>query len=67
MTVSSLRFTSCYDLLLSRFCAWDYKPHHITGIKINRIIRIHNQTLRLRFQDKLNSLLFNMESSAISQ
>ncbi|XP_057198998.1 leucine-rich repeat-containing protein 9 isoform X1 [Triplophysa rosa] len=58
-------FTSCYDLLLSRFCAWDYKTHHINGIKINRIIRIHNQALRLRFQDKLHSL--NMESSATSQ
>ncbi|KTG39503.1 hypothetical protein cypCar_00002327 [Cyprinus carpio] len=32
-------FTSCYDLLLSRFCAWDYKPHNISGIKISRIIR----------------------------
>ncbi|XP_056616186.1 leucine-rich repeat-containing protein 9 isoform X3 [Triplophysa dalaica] len=58
-------FTSCYDLLLSRFCAWDYKTHHINGIKINRIIRIHNQALRLRFQDKLHFL--NMESPAISQ
>uniref|UniRef100_A0A8C1SLJ3 Leucine rich repeat containing 9 n=1 Tax=Cyprinus carpio TaxID=7962 RepID=A0A8C1SLJ3_CYPCA len=39
-------FTSCYDLLLSRFCAWDYKPHNISGIKISRIIRIHNRALR---------------------
>lgn len=65
--VCSLRFTSCYDLLLSRFCAWDYKAHRISGFKINRIIRIHNQALRLHFQDKLQSFLFAMESSAISQ
>uniref|UniRef100_A0A672RG25 Leucine rich repeat containing 9 n=1 Tax=Sinocyclocheilus grahami TaxID=75366 RepID=A0A672RG25_SINGR len=60
-------FTSCYDLLLSRFCAWDYKPHHITGIKINRIIRIHNRALRQRFQDKVHSLLCRQEPSPYSQ
>uniref|UniRef100_A0A8C7HM58 Leucine rich repeat containing 9 n=1 Tax=Oncorhynchus kisutch TaxID=8019 RepID=A0A8C7HM58_ONCKI len=56
-------FTSCYDLLLSRFCAWDYKAHGITGIKINRIIRIHNRSLRLRFEDKLHTLLASEEST----
>uniref|UniRef100_A0A673J9S6 Leucine rich repeat containing 9 n=1 Tax=Sinocyclocheilus rhinocerous TaxID=307959 RepID=A0A673J9S6_9TELE len=60
-------FTSCYDLLLSRFCAWDYKPHHVTGIKINRIIRIHNRALRQRFQDKVHSLLCRQEPSPYSQ
>uniref|UniRef100_A0A8B9JS32 Leucine-rich repeat-containing protein 9-like n=1 Tax=Astyanax mexicanus TaxID=7994 RepID=A0A8B9JS32_ASTMX len=50
-------FSSCYDLLLSRFCALDHKPHNITGIKINRIIRVHNRVLRLRFEDKLHSML----------
>ncbi|XP_055025567.2 leucine-rich repeat-containing protein 9 isoform X2 [Misgurnus anguillicaudatus] len=59
-------FTPCYDLLLSRFCALDYKPHHITGMKINRIVRIHNRALRLRFQEKLDSLV-SVESSAFSQ
>ncbi len=66
-SVSSLRFTSCYDLLLSRFCAWDYKPHHICGIKINRIIRIHNRALRQCFQDKVHSLLCRQEPSPFSQ
>ncbi|KAK7148433.1 hypothetical protein R3I93_012688 [Phoxinus phoxinus] len=60
-------FTSCYDLLLSRFCVWDYKPQHITGIKINQIIRIHNRALRQRFQDKVQSLLCRQESSPFSQ
>nr|ARS01405.1 leucine-rich repeat-containing protein 9-like protein [Oncorhynchus nerka] len=60
-------FTSCYDLLLSRFCAWDYKVHGITGIKINRIIRIHNRSLRLRFEDKLHTLLASEESTMFSQ
>ncbi|XP_039527778.1 leucine-rich repeat-containing protein 9 isoform X3 [Pimephales promelas] len=60
-------FTSCYDLLLSRFCVWDYKPQHITGIKINQIIRIHNRALRQRFQDKVESLFCRQESSPFSQ
>ncbi|XP_050982867.1 leucine-rich repeat-containing protein 9 [Labeo rohita] len=60
-------FTSCYDLLLSRFCAWDYKPYHITGIKINRIIRIHNRALRQCFQDKVHALLCRQEPSPYSQ
>ncbi|TRY55271.1 hypothetical protein DNTS_015750, partial [Danionella cerebrum] len=60
-------FTSCYDLLLSRFCAWDYKSFNITGIKINRILRIHNRSLRHRFQDKVHSLLCRQESSSLSQ
>ncbi|ROL49635.1 Leucine-rich repeat-containing protein 9 [Anabarilius grahami] len=60
-------FTSCYDLLLSRFCVWDYKPQHITGIKINRIIRIHNRALRQRFQDKVHSLICRQETSPFSQ
>ncbi|XP_062326280.1 leucine-rich repeat-containing protein 9 [Osmerus eperlanus] len=60
-------FTSCYDLVLSRFCASEYKVHGITGIKINRIIRIHNRALRLRFEDKLHTLLAREESAMFSQ
>jgi len=46
---------------------WDYKPQHITGIKINQIIRIHNRALRQRFQDKVESLFCRQESSPFSQ
>uniref|UniRef100_UPI003AAD219B leucine-rich repeat-containing protein 9 n=1 Tax=Centroberyx gerrardi TaxID=166262 RepID=UPI003AAD219B len=60
-------FIPCYDLLLSRFSATDYKVHGITGIKINRIIRIHNRALRLRFEDKLHTLLASEESAVFSQ
>ncbi|KAJ8341293.1 hypothetical protein SKAU_G00335840 [Synaphobranchus kaupii] len=60
-------FSSCYDLLLSRFCVWDYCGHGITGIKINSIIRIHNRALRLRFEDKLHALLAGEESTLFSQ
>ncbi|XP_035529277.1 leucine-rich repeat-containing protein 9 [Morone saxatilis] len=56
-------FTSCCDLLLSRFSHSDFKVHGITGIKINRVIRIHNSALRLRFEDKLHTLLASDESA----
>ncbi|XP_037394804.1 leucine-rich repeat-containing protein 9 [Pygocentrus nattereri] len=60
-------FSSCYDLLLSRFCVWDYKLYNITGIKINQIIRVHNRALRLRFEDKLHFLLTSDEPPFFSQ
>ncbi|XP_015205713.2 leucine-rich repeat-containing protein 9 isoform X1 [Lepisosteus oculatus] len=60
-------FNPCCDLILSRFCAWDFKAFGITGIKINQIIRIHNRVLRLMFEDKLHCLLANEESTIFSQ
>ncbi|XP_029900939.1 leucine-rich repeat-containing protein 9 [Myripristis murdjan] len=60
-------FTPCHDLLLSRFSATDCKSHGITGIKITCIIRIHNRALRLRFEDKLHSLITSEESAGFSQ
>jgi len=48
-----LRFTSCHDLVLSRFCAADYKEQGVSGIKIHRITRIHNRILKNRFDDEL--------------
>lgn len=51
------RFTSCHDLVLSRFCAADFREHGIVGIKVRRIIRLHNRILRLRFDEKLMSVV----------
>uniref|UniRef100_A0A8C3T2G8 Leucine rich repeat containing 9 n=1 Tax=Chelydra serpentina TaxID=8475 RepID=A0A8C3T2G8_CHESE len=50
-------FNSCYDLILSRFCAWDFKAYGITGVKINRIIRVHNRILRMIFEEKFQMFL----------
>ncbi|KAI3367720.1 hypothetical protein L3Q82_026558, partial [Scortum barcoo] len=60
-------FTSCCDLLHSRFSHLDFKVHSIAGIKINRVIRIHNSALRLRFEDKLHTLLASEVSATLSQ
>ncbi|XP_053331520.1 leucine-rich repeat-containing protein 9 [Spea bombifrons] len=52
-------FKSCYDLILSRFCAWDFKAYGISGVKINRIVRVHNRILRMQFEDKMQELMEN--------
>ncbi|KAG7238506.1 hypothetical protein INR49_030779 [Caranx melampygus] len=56
-------YTSCCDLLNSCFSQSDYKTYGITGIKINRVIRIYNSALRLRFEDKLHRLLASDDNS----
>uniref|UniRef100_A0A3Q3GI00 Leucine rich repeat containing 9 n=1 Tax=Labrus bergylta TaxID=56723 RepID=A0A3Q3GI00_9LABR len=60
-------FTSCCDLLLSRFSLSDFKVHGITGLKIDKVIRIHNSALRLRIEDKFHNLLTSKESTNFSQ
>ncbi|XP_063150021.1 leucine-rich repeat-containing protein 9 [Candoia aspera] len=50
-------FNSCYELILSRFCAWDFKVYGITGVKVNRVIRVHNRVLRLNFEEKFQNFL----------
>uniref|UniRef100_A0A3Q1ARH7 Leucine rich repeat containing 9 n=1 Tax=Amphiprion ocellaris TaxID=80972 RepID=A0A3Q1ARH7_AMPOC len=59
-------FTSCCDLLISRFSPSDYKIQGVIDIKIDRVIRIHNSALRLRFEDKLHSLLPSEDSVYLS-
>ncbi|XP_005098353.1 leucine-rich repeat-containing protein 9 [Aplysia californica] len=49
-------FTSCHDLVLSRFCAYDYRDLGVVGIKIHRIVRIHNRMLRTRFDKSIINL-----------
>uniref|UniRef100_A0A3Q2ZV72 Leucine rich repeat containing 9 n=1 Tax=Kryptolebias marmoratus TaxID=37003 RepID=A0A3Q2ZV72_KRYMA len=60
-------FTSCCNLLLSCFSPSEYNSFNVTDIKINSVFRIHNSTLRLRFEDKLQSLLASEESASVSQ
>jgi len=47
---------------LSRFCAIDYRDHGIAGVKIHRIIRVHNRMLRSQFDEKLNSIVDDGEA-----
>ncbi|XP_077180065.1 leucine-rich repeat-containing protein 9 [Paroedura picta] len=50
-------FNSCYDLILSRFCAWDFKAYGISGVKVNRVIRVHNRILRMKFEGKFQNFV----------
>ncbi|XP_063003742.1 leucine-rich repeat-containing protein 9 [Elgaria multicarinata webbii] len=54
---SDVWFNSCYELILARFCAWDFKPYGITGVKVNRVIRVHNRMLRLKFEEKFQDFM----------
>ncbi|XP_063691021.1 leucine-rich repeat-containing protein 9-like isoform X3 [Bolinopsis microptera] len=55
--VGDVWYNSCAELVQSRFCSADFKNLGITGIKINRIFRIHNRILRAQFEEKLDELL----------
>uniref|UniRef100_A0AAV2JHC5 Leucine-rich repeat-containing protein 9 n=1 Tax=Knipowitschia caucasica TaxID=637954 RepID=A0AAV2JHC5_KNICA len=59
-------FISCCDLLHSRFSRTDYRDFDVSEIKINKVIRIHNTALRIRFEEKTQMLL-SLESSYLSQ
>uniref|UniRef100_A0A673U1C3 Leucine rich repeat containing 9 n=1 Tax=Suricata suricatta TaxID=37032 RepID=A0A673U1C3_SURSU len=50
-------FNSCYELILSRFCTWNFRPYGITGVKIKRIIKVNNRILRLKFEEKFQKIL----------
>ncbi|KAG8453463.1 hypothetical protein GDO86_000189 [Hymenochirus boettgeri] len=54
-------FKSCYDLIVSRFCAMNFRTFGITGIKINRIVRVYNRVLRLQFEEKVQDYMDNEE------
>ncbi|XP_069806493.1 leucine-rich repeat-containing protein 9 isoform X1 [Dendropsophus ebraccatus] len=63
-TPSDSWFKSCYDLMLSRFCASNFKTFGITRVKINRIVRVHNRILRFRFEERLQDYLDNEDGTA---
>ncbi|XP_042638021.1 leucine-rich repeat-containing protein 9 [Orycteropus afer afer] len=50
-------FNSCYELILSRFCTWDFRMYGITGVKVKRVIKVNNRILRLKFEEKIQKFL----------
>lgn len=46
-------FSSCVDLVRSRFNPDQMKFFGINGINVTRVTRIHNRFLRNRFEEKL--------------
>lgn len=53
------RFNSCYELILARFCSWDFRSYGITGVKVKRVIKVNNRILRLKFEEKFQTFLDN--------
>ncbi|XP_078452476.1 leucine-rich repeat-containing protein 9 [Lampetra planeri] len=49
-------FTSCQELLLSRFCAWDFYACGATGVRARAVTRVHNRALRQRFDERVETL-----------
>jgi len=47
------RYKSCYDLLMSRFCATEYLLKSINGIKIRKVIRCTNRILLAKYEESL--------------
>lgn len=57
--LSPNRFNSCYELILSHFCTWDFKTYGITGVKVKQVIKVNNHILRLKFEEKFQKFLEN--------
>jgi hypothetical protein len=56
-------FSSCVDLVRSRFNSEQMKDFAVIGINVNRVTRIHNRFLRNRFEEKLEHLVDLSDSS----
>lgn len=50
-----LWFTSCSDLLTSRFHSYDYSSIGVSGVSVVRVTRIHNRCLRNVFEKKTST------------
>eukprot|EP00736_Rhodelphis_marinus_P010350 Rmarinus@m.14060 len=60
---SEVWYTSCMDLVRSRFNEADFLGYGITDIKIVRVTRIHNRFLRNRFEERLDTLVDTTDPS----
>jgi hypothetical protein len=54
-------YSSCVDLVNSRFFQQDFASHGIADLRVVRVTRIHNRFLRNRFEEKLESLVDTSE------
>ena len=46
-------YSSCVDLVNSRFLASEYAELGISGLRVTRVTRVHNRHLRNRFEERL--------------
>ncbi|XRB06100.1 U2 small nuclear ribonucleoprotein A [Pycnococcus provasolii] len=60
---SDLWYTSCVDLVHSRFFSEDFAQYGITGIRVTRVSRVHNRFLRTRFETALSEKVDTSDAS----
>ncbi|GAX73782.1 hypothetical protein CEUSTIGMA_g1233.t1 [Chlamydomonas eustigma] len=62
---SDLWYTSCVDLMNSRFSALatDYSGLGVTGISVTGVTRVHNRWLRNRFEKRLSQIVDTSDGS----
>jgi Leucine-rich repeat (LRR) protein len=56
-------YSSCVDLVLSRFVAAEFVTHGIDGLRVTRVTRIHNRMLRNRFDEHLEAMVNTSDPS----
>jgi hypothetical protein len=57
-------FSSCADLLTSRFIAAEFGPTAgVKAVRVTRVSRIHNRFLRNRFEERLESVVDTSDGS----
>jgi len=54
---SDLWYSSCVDLVKSRFFVQDFQDFGITGLNVVRVTRVHNRFLRNRFEEQLETVV----------
>lgn len=54
---SDVWYSSCVELLHSRFFQRDFVPMGVTGVKVHRVTRVHNRFLRNRFDRRMSTIL----------
>ena len=50
-------YSSCVDLVNSRFLASEYAELGISGLRVTRVTRVHNRHLRNRFEERLEGMV----------
>ena len=54
---SDVWYSSCVDLVNSRFIAAEYAAFGIDALSVTRVTRIHNRQLRNGFEERLESMV----------
>jgi len=60
---SDVWYSSCVDLVTSRFVTADYAKIGIGGLRVSRVTRIHNRHLRNQFEQRLEELVSTADGS----